>query len=167
VKTLAFISVLAASLALPSTASADDEPFVIGSQPIWFLTGGVTTGGTVALDDKGAFVGAELSLTRLRDRHYLGFYADAYYDWGPNGTYLSAGPELGLLKRVPPIGAGIDGGVAIRFADGTDIGGTGRLFLTLAAGLALFGRYTHFGTADNEQIVSVGLTFKVPLYNSF
>ncbi len=158
---------LATSIAAPFAASADDQPFVIGSQPIWFLTGGVTTGGTVALDDKGAFVGGELSLTRLRDRHYFGIYTDAYYDWGPNGTYLTAGPELGFLKRgILPLGVGIDGGVAVRFADGTDVGGTGRLFITLGAGFAFFGRYIHFGTSDNEQIVSVGLTLKMPLYNS-
>jgi hypothetical protein len=43
---------LAVSLA-PSVAHADDPPFTIGSRPAWILLGGVTTGGTVALADRG------------------------------------------------------------------------------------------------------------------
>jgi len=53
-------------------ARADDRPFTIGPQPTWFLLGGVTSGGTVALADRGAFVGGEVSfalkLPRFRGR---------------------------------------------------------------------------------------------------
>jgi hypothetical protein len=66
---------LAVSLA-PSVAHADDPPFTIGSRPAWILLGGVTTGGTVALADRGAFVGGELSLARLREASFVGLYAD-------------------------------------------------------------------------------------------
>ena len=94
-------------------ACADDDPaFTIGSKPAWLLLGGVTTGGTIALADKGAFVGGELSLARLRDGNFVGVYADGYYDWGAHGTYMTGGLELGH-KFV-----GLDGGVALRFADG-------------------------------------------------
>src|SRR5512138_3837504 len=75
-------------------ARADDPPFVIGAQPAWILLGGVTTGGTVALADKGALVGGELSLARLSNGNVVGLYADGYYDWGADGTYVTGGLEL-------------------------------------------------------------------------
>ena len=39
--------VVAVTIAAPRIAAADDPPFTIGSQPVWFLLGGVTSGGTV------------------------------------------------------------------------------------------------------------------------
>src|SRR5205809_288955 len=86
----------AALLALAARpAAADPRAFTIGSRPAWVVLGGVTGGGTVALADRGAFVGGELSVARLRDGNYLGAYADSYYAWGVGGTYVTGGLEAG------------------------------------------------------------------------
>jgi hypothetical protein len=145
-------------MAAPRTAAADDAPFTIGSRSAWFLLGGVTSGGTVALADRGAFVGGELSVARLRDGNYLGFYADGYYDWGADGTYVTGGVELG--RRF----VGIDGGAALRFADGErDLGVTGRLNVSIGL-LGLYARYVFFNDAmADEHVLQVGLAFKLPL----
>jgi hypothetical protein len=147
------------ALAIPS-AHADDEPaFVIGSTPSWMLLGGVTTGGTIALGDKGALVGGELSLARLQNATFMGFYADGYYDWGANGTYVTGGIEIGHKFL------GLDGGVAMRFADGDrDVGFTGRL--TFGIGLfGIFGRFAHFEHAmTNDNVIQIGLVLKLPLW---
>jgi hypothetical protein len=127
---------------------------------------GVTTGGTVALADRGAFVGGELSLVRLREQRHVGVYADAYYDWGLDGLYGSAGLELGQGV------VGVDGGVALRAADGErDLGATGRLCATVGlASLCL--RYAYFGDAGpgatteamaDEHVLQVGVLLKFPV----
>ena len=63
---------LALLLATSGVASADDKPFTIGPRPAWILLGGVTTGGTIALADRGAFVGGGLALARLQNAHLIG-----------------------------------------------------------------------------------------------
>jgi hypothetical protein len=139
-------------------AAGDDPPFTIGSRPAWFLLGGVTTGGTIALADRGAFVGGELSLARLRDGNYFGFYADGYYDWGADGTYVTGGLELGR-KFV-----GIDAGGALRLADGErELGVAGRLNVSVGV-FGLYARYAYFGGAmSDEHVLQVGVALKLPL----
>lgn len=151
-------SVLVSAVAAPRTAAADDPPFTIGSRPAWFLLAGVTSGGTVALADRGAFVGGELSVARLRDGNYIGLCADGYYDWGADGTYVTAGVELG--RRF----VGIDAGAALRFADGErDLGVTGRLSVSMGL-FGLYARYTYFTEAmADEHVLQLGLAFKLPL----
>jgi len=142
------------------SARADDDPaFTIGSKPAWLLLGGVTTGGTIALADKGALVGGELSLARLRDTNFVGVYADGYYDWGVHGTYVTGGLELGH-KFV-----GLDGGVALRLADGDQqLGVTGRI--TVGLGVAgVYARYAHFwDVMTDDNVVQIGLVLKLPLW---
>ena len=161
VKSYRVLAAVVFTCAIARPAAADDPPFVIGSQPSWLVLGGVTTGGTIALADKGAFVGGELSLAVLRDANFAGVYSDAYYDWGANGTYVTAGAELGHKFF------GLDGGVALRFANGgTDVGIAGRL--TVGIGMVgLYGRYMHFmDVMENEDVVQIGLAIKLPLWTS-
>jgi hypothetical protein len=152
------VGILALGVAAPRIAEADDPPFTIGSRPAWFLLGGVTTGGTLALADRGAFVGGELSVARLREGNYFGFYADGYYDWGADGTYLTGGLELGR-KLV-----GIDGGVALRFADGERaLGVTGRLNFSMGL-FGLYARYAYFTDAMvDDHVLQFGVALKFPL----
>jgi len=146
-------------------AYADDEPaFTIGSKPAWLLLGGVTTGGTIALADKGALVGGELSLARLRDANFVGVYADGYYDWGAHGTYVTGGLEVGHKFF------GLDGGIALRHADGDNqLGATGRLTIGLGM-VGVYARYAHFWEGGARQmmtddnVVQIGLVFKLPLW---
>ena len=141
----------------PRIAAADDPPFTIGSQPVWFLLGGITSGGTVALADRGAYVGAELSLARVRRANIVGFYADGYYDWGADGTYVTGGLELGH-KII-----GVDAGGALRFADGEmQKGLTGRITLGLGV-FGVYARYCYFDTMTDEHVIQVGLNLKLPL----
>lgn len=143
-------AVLVSAVAAPRTAAADDPPFTIGSRPAWFLLAGVTSGGTVALADRGAFVGGELSVARLRDGNYIGLCAD--------GTYVTGGVELG--RRF----VGIDAGAALRFADGErDLGVTGRLSVSMGL-FGLYARYAYFTDAmADEHVLQLGLAFKLPL----
>lgn len=153
------LSVVAVVCALAVPARADDDPpFVIGAQPAWILLGGVTTGGTIALADRGALVGGELSIARLSNSNVVGAYADAYYDWGVDGAYITSGIELGH-KFVS-----VDGGAALRFTDGElDVGATGRLSLGLGV-FSLFGRYAYFtDTMSNEHVIQIGVLLKLPL----
>jgi hypothetical protein len=142
-----------------TTNARADEPFHIGSLPKWILLGGVTAGGTVALSDRGALVGGELSLARLRERKYVGFYGDGYYDWGASGTYTTAGLEAGYALL------GVDGGAALRFADGGHrFGATGRVSVGLGV-VSLFARYAYFPSEEmqkSESVLQVGLLFKLP-----
>jgi hypothetical protein len=134
------------------------QPFKIGGQPAWFLLGGVSTGYT-AMGDRGGFVGGELSLARLLSGRTLGLYADAYYDFGADGTYVSAGPELGWKFLA------VDGGFAARFdggMDGTDLGGTARLCATVGV-VSLCGRYSRFDADEDKNVIQVGVLFKMPL----
>ena len=118
----------------------------------------MTTGGTVALADRGALVGGELSVARLREGSYVGFYTDGYYAWGVDGTYLTGGLELG--RRF----LGIDGGAALRFAGGErELGVTGRLNVSVGL-FGLYARYAYFPDAMTaDHVLQVGLAFKLPL----
>ncbi len=144
-------------LSTPSAVADDDPPFTIGSRPAWYLLGGVTGGGTVALADRGGFVGGELSLVRLRDARWVGLYADGYHDWGTDGTYVTGGLELGR-KFV-----GVDGGGAVRFRDGeVEPGATARF----TAGVGIFTvylRYAHFDATDDDHVLQLGAMLKFPL----
>jgi hypothetical protein len=158
-------------MGLAGAAHADDPPkvekgppaFVIGPTSAWVLLGGVTTGGTVALADKGYFVGGELSLALLREGNHIGFYTDGYYDWGADGAYFTGGLEAGHKFL------GIDGGIATRFADGThEIGFTGRVSVGLGI-VSLYGRLMHFPRGIGEMpihddnVIQVGIQLKLPL----
>lgn len=159
------LAALVATTAIGVTpAAADERAFTIGTRPVWFVTGGLTTGGSLSAP-RGAFVGGELSLVRLRERRFVGLYADALHDFGPDATYLTAGPELGLIRRsrLLPVAVGLDGGALLRFGDERALGATGRLFVTFAGAVGLFGRYAYLDTADAEHVVQVGLTLKFPL----
>ena len=155
--------ILALALALVAAAPAhadDGAPFVIGATPSWMLLGGVTTGGTIALADRGALVGGELSLARLKRSNFIGLYADGYYDWGADGTYVTGGLELGHKFL------GLDGGVALRLAGGEQqVGFTGRLTVGIGL-LGIYGRYARFDTMtnDNENVIQIGLMLKLPLW---
>jgi hypothetical protein len=155
--------VAAAGAAAPRTAAADDPadgpaPFTIGSRPAWFLLGGVTSGGTIALADRGAYVGGELSVARLRAGTYVGLYADGYYDWGADGTYVTGGLELGRQF------VGVDGGAALRLAGGErELGVTGRLSVSVGL-FGLYARYAYFPDAmEDDHVLQVGVALKLPL----
>jgi hypothetical protein len=148
----------------PQVASA--EPYRFGGQPAWFVTGGATTGGTVATEGRGAYVGGELSLVRVREARFAGLYVDGYYDWGADGTYLTFGPELGLIRRsrMFPMSIGVDGGGALRFADDTALGATGRVFVSFLGTFSVYGRYVYLDLDEGgEHVVQVGVTLKFPL----
>lgn len=157
-KTLAFS---VATLARLHHAKADDPPFTLGSTPSWVVLGGVTTGGTIALAERGAFVGGEVSVARLRDANFTGFYADGYYAWGTSGTYLTGGLELGHKFLA------LDGGGAARFSEGgAKVGLTARLTVGLGI-IGVFARYAHFYDAmENEDVLQVGLLLKLPLWTA-
>jgi hypothetical protein len=148
-------------LVAASPAHAEDPPFTIGSTPSWLLLGGVTTGGTLILADRGAFVGGELSLARLQNASFVGLYADGYYDWGANGTYLTGGLELGHKLL------GFDGGVALRLAGGDpQLGASGRVTVGLGM-LGVYARYAHFwDVMTDANVIQFGLVLKLPLWTS-
>jgi len=146
---------LALIVALPRGAAADEPPYKIGAQPVWVLLGGVTTGGTV-LSERGAYVGGELSIARLRNANHFGFYADSYYDWGVHGTYVTGGLEAGHRMF------GIDAGPALRILDGEPQPGvTGRFTVGLGM-LGLYVRYAYFDAMTTEHVLHVGLLVKLP-----
>jgi hypothetical protein len=157
--------VVAALATSPAIASADRRGFSIGSEAAWFVLGGGTGGGTVATGDRGGFVGGELSVVRVREARFLGLYVDAYRDFGVDGTYLTAGPELGWIRRSRtfPIAFGIDGGGALRRTDDTAYGATGRVFVSFFGALSLYGRYLYLDAEDDDHVVQIGMTFKFPL----
>lgn len=155
---VAGLAALTLGAARPAHAD-DDPPFTIGARPAWLVLGGLTTGGTVALADRGALVGGEASVVRLRDGNFIGLYGDGYYDWGVHGTYATAGLELGRQIFA------LDGGVALRFAQGDrDVGATGRI--TVGLGVAgVYARYAHFwDVAHDDNVIQVGLVLKLPLW---
>ncbi len=149
---------LAVVFAGSGVAAADDAPFTIGPTPTWVVLGGLTTGGTVALADRGALLGGELSVALLREGNHVGFYSDAYYDWGANGTYVTGGIELGHKLF------GLDGGAAVRWADGgREVGLTARASIGLGVA-AFYVRYAHFNSAmTDDNVLQVGLLLKLPL----
>jgi len=150
-------------------AAGDPAGFSIGPRPVWFVTGGATAGGTIAAGTRGGYVGGELSLVRLRENQFLGLYSDAYYDFGVDGTYVTCGPELGLIRRsrALPIAVGIDGGAALRRADETSYGATARVFVALAGSFSIYARYTRLDADRDPQVVQVGVTLKFPLSPPF
>ena len=164
------IAGLAVVLALASVARADEvkkdsgpPAFHIGPTATWVMLGGLTTGGTVALADKGYFVGGELSFALMRVGDYMGVYGDGYYDWGTNGTYVTSGIELGHKFL------GIDGGLAMRFDGETRVGFAARA--SVGVGVAqLWVRYMHFPTSigdmpiPNDDVLQVGIQLKLPLH---
>jgi hypothetical protein len=153
------ISALGLVMLVATAARADDPPFTIGAQPSWVLLGGVSTGATVALADRGYLLGGELSLARLREANHIGIYADGYYDWGTGGAYTTAGIELG--RKI----LGLDGGVALRFAGQRETGFTGRISFGVGV-FSIYGRFLHFvsDTATmNENVIQVGVQLKLPL----
>ncbi len=148
---------------MPNVAKADDQApaFTIGPRPAWYLTGGITAGGTVGVDKQGGLVGGELSLFRLNDGFVIGGYGDAYYDFGIRKTYLTTGIQTGY-KFV-----GFDAGPAFRLGDrGGDVGVTGRLFFT-ASIFSVYARYAYFDTLTDNHVVQVGAMLKLPLISPF
>ena len=148
-------------VASAGAARADDPPFEIGSKPQWFVLGGVTTGGTVAFDNRGGYVGGELSLARLNNFHYFGFYADGYYDFGIDGTYVTGGVELGHKIF------GIDGGPAVRFAHGATDTGVAARFNISAGVFGVYVRYAYFDAMTDKNVLQVGALLKFPLHSPF
>jgi len=145
----------------PRPAAADDPPFTIGSQPAWFLLGGVTGGGTVGLDTTGGYIGGELSLARIRDANYVGFYADGYYDFGIDRTYVTGGVELGHQFL------GVDAGPALRLAHGTtDAGVAARINLSIGV-FGIYVRYAYFDAMSDNHVIQVGGMLKFPLVSPF
>lgn len=164
---------LALSIAVIAVAAvparAEPRGFTIGARPVWFATGGVTAGGTVAGAPRGAFVGGELGLVRIRDRQVAGVYVDGAYDFGVDAALVTAGPELAIIRRSPtmPLALGVDGGGALRLGDDGGIGATGRVFLTVAGALSLYGRYLFIDGDADRHAVQVGVTLKFPLAAPF
>ncbi len=155
------MKLLALALVVASAHDVAAEPFTIGSLPSWHVLAGVTTGGTVALADRGALVGAEVSVVRLRDASFAGVYADGYYDWGLGGTYVTGGLELGHKFLA------LDGGPAVRFSDGdSKLGLTARLTVGIGV-VGVYARYAHFyDTMDDNNVLQVGLLVKLPLWTT-
>ncbi|MCE9576903.1 MAG: hypothetical protein K8W52_27400 [Deltaproteobacteria bacterium] len=152
---------IALAIAVPGVSSrASAEPFRIGAIPAWYVLGGATGGGTVGVDQKGGFVGGELSVVRLRQGRYIGGYADAYYDFGIDGTYTTAGVEVG--KQF----VGLDAGVALRFAGDTEIGGTARVFVSVGV-FSVFARYAYFNSDTDDHVIQLGAMLKLPLHSPF
>jgi hypothetical protein len=153
------------AVSAPRPAAADDDnddpPFTIGSVPAWFLLGGVTSGGTLGVGATGGYVGAELSLARMRDGNYLGFYADGYYDFGIDGLYATGGLEAGHGF------VGVDAGPAVRLANGgTDAGVAARASLSIGL-FAVYVRYAYFDAMSDDHVIQVGGMLKFPLGSSF
>lgn len=144
-----------------ATGEALPQPFRIGPQPAWYLLGGLSSGYT-AMGDSGGYLGGELSLARLKEGRSIGLYADAYYGFGADGTYVSGGPELSWKV------VALDGGLAARFADdATDLGATGRLCVGVGL-FSLCGRYSRFFGADaHEDVLAFGALLKLPLISPF
>ncbi len=153
------LAILAASR--PGPAAADDSPFSIGSRPAWFLLGGVTSGGTVGIDSTGGYLGGELSLARIRDGNYVGFYADGYYDFGIDRTYVTGGLELGHQFL------GIDAGPAVRIAHGgTEAGVAARINLSIGV-FGIYVRYAYFDAMSDDHVIQIGGMLKFPLASPF
>ncbi len=152
----------APAAAAPAATAPADKPraFSIGTEPAWYLLGGVTTGGTLVAHDRGGYVGGEASIVRLwRDTRFFGFYGDGYYDVGAGRTYATSGLEGGY-KLV-----GLDGGLASRFGgDRPEWGATGRLFVSIGV-VGIYGRYAYFADAlghSDEHVVQIGALVKLP-----
>lgn len=167
--------ILAGMSLAPGKLRADNSAFSIGPRPSWFLLGGVNSGATVVADQPHAFVGGELSLTRINAGNFASVYADAIYDFGAQATILTFGPGLGLSVREPqtvpavklPMGISVDGGVALRISESTAVGATIRLSLTLGGLLSLYSRYQYFDSGVDTHTVQAGVLLKFPLAAPF
>lgn len=153
---------MAGLLAVVHPAIADDDPpFVIGSTPSWIVLAGLTTGGSFGIGDRGgsgALVGGEVSLALLREKQFTGVYGDAFYDWGAQAPVVTTGLELGYGL------AGLDGGVALRFGEQTDVGLAARLTLGLGV-VGVYARYMHFwDVMAEENVIQAGLVLKLPVW---
>ena len=146
------------ALLVPATASAEEPIFSFGSKTRWQSLFGPTTGGSFGSPGGGGFVGAELSINRIREGIWWGFYGDGAYDFGHESALLTAGPSVGWNF------VGVDGGFALREGDETEVGLQARLLLTIGF-FGLYGRYIALPNAD-EQIGQVGLYFKLPIWAS-
>ena len=146
----------------PAVAPSNEAPvaFSIGTQPAWYLLGGVTTGGTLVAHDRGGYVGGEASVVRLsRASRFFGFYGDGYYDVGAGRTYATSGLEAGYKFF------GVDGGLASRFGgERPEWGVTGRIFASVGV-VSIYGRYAYFvDSLDREggHVVQIGALVKIP-----
>lgn len=147
-----------ALLLLAGPGFARDAPYSFGSEAGWSVMAGATGGGSFGTGG-GGFAGGELSLARLSGGWWTGVFADAVYDFGPDETLFTAGPELGFTAL------GIDGGPALRLRDGeTDLGASGRLLLSFAL-LSLYGRYGYFPDSETH-LGQVGVLLKLPVWAS-
>lgn len=146
------------ALSIPSFASAQDSVFTFGSKTRWQSLFGPTTGGSFGSEGGGGYVGAELSINRIREGIWWGLYADGAYDFGQESALLTAGPSVGWNFL------GVDGGVALREGEETDVGLQARVLLTIGF-FGLYGRYIDLPNAD-EEIGQVGLYFKIPIWAS-
>jgi len=153
---------LAAALVLGASEARADEkaPFFIGEKPAWFLMGGATGGVTAVASEGGGYAGGELSLVRLSEAKFFGFYGDGYRDFGARRSYTTAGVELGYRY------VGIDAGAAARLGSGrVEWGATGRVFATVGL-VSLYGRYAYFADVTgggHEHVVQIGGLVKVPI----
>jgi hypothetical protein len=152
------MAMLAIWLTAGPVFAQDDTAFEFGPQPSWSLLFGPSGGGSFGTPGGGGYVGGELSLSRLNERRWWGFYADGVYDFGHRDAIFTAGPEFGAGFF------GVDGGVALRTGSTDDIGGTARLLVT-AGFFALYGRYFFFPEAE-EHVGQIGVLFKIPLWAS-
>lgn len=146
------------ALLVPATASAGEPLFTFGSKERWQSLFGPTTGGSFGSAGGGGFVGAELSVNRIREGIWWGLYADGAYDFGQESALLTAGPSVGWNF------VGVDGGLALREADETESGLQARLLFTVGF-FGLYGRYIALPDSD-EQIGQIGLYFKLPIWAS-
>jgi hypothetical protein len=139
-------------------AAAEEEPFSIGPKPAWYVLGGATAGGTLVAQGSG-YVGGELSIARLEQGRFIGFYGDGYYDWGAKRTYTTLGPEIGWRF------VGIDAGGAARLGGSrAEFGPTGRVFVTVGVA-TIYVRYAYFPDPlriDNDHVLQIGGLLKLP-----
>ena len=77
--------------------------------------------------------------------------------------------ELAIIRRSPsmPLALGVDGGGALRFGDDGGLGATGRVFLTVAGAVSLYGRYVFIDGDADRHAAQVVLTLKFPLAAPF
>ncbi len=127
--------------------------------------GGVTAGDTIVSKGGAGYVGGEVSVVRLRDGNWFGFYGDAYRDFGVDATYTTGGLELGHRFF------GVDGGAALRLVDGAhQPGATARLCIS-AGVLTIYARYAYFdsgaGMSHGDHVLQIGGSFKLPLHSPF
>ncbi|MEZ4360413.1 MAG: hypothetical protein R3B48_09545 [Kofleriaceae bacterium] len=161
---LGLAAALALAVALPAARPAWAEPrgFAIGTQPAWFVLGGLSTGFTVAgADERGAAVGGELSVARLRDQRFFGAYAESSYDFSVDSATVGGGLEAGWQVIA------LDVGALARRLDDPELGVSARLCAS-AGVLSLCGRYARFfDVAVDRNVFQLGLLLKLPLLSPY